>query len=43
LRTDGAGVGERQAYIKAEVRGRVVEREDLQRVVLFGDDNARII
>ena len=40
LRTDGAGVGERQADLKAEARGRVVERKNLQRVVLLGDDDA---
>jgi hypothetical protein len=40
LRTDGAGIGERQADIEAETRGRVVERKNLQRIVLPGDDNA---
>ena len=42
LRTDGAGIGERQAYIKTEPRGRVVERKNLQCVVLLGDDDAGI-
>ena len=43
LRTDGAGIGERQADRKAETRGRVVEGKNLQRVVLPGDDNAGMI
>ena len=40
LRTDGAGIGQRQADLKAETRGQVIQRGNLQRVVLFGDDNA---
>ena len=40
LRTDGAGIGKRQADLKTEARGRVVERKNLQRVVLLGDDDA---
>ena len=40
LRADGAGIGERQADIEAEMRGRVVERKNLQRIVLLGDDDA---
>ena len=43
LRTDGAGIGKRQADLKAEGSGRVVERKNLQRVVLLGDDDAWII
>ena len=43
LRADGAGIGERQADIEAETRGRVVERKNLQRVVLLGDDDAGFI
>ena len=43
LRADGAGIGERQADIKAKTRGRVVECKNLQRVVLLGDDNAGMI
>ena len=43
LRTDGAGIGERQADIEAEPRGRIVERKNLQRVVLLGDDDAGIV
>ena len=39
-RADGAGIGERQADLKAETRGGIVQRENLQRVVLLGDDNA---
>ncbi len=40
LGADGAGTGERQAGIEAETRGRVVERKDLQRVVLLRNDDA---
>jgi hypothetical protein len=40
LRTDGAGIGERQADLKTKTRSRVVERKNLLRVVLLGDDNA---
>jgi hypothetical protein len=42
LRTDGAGIGERQADIKAETRCRIVEGKNLQRVVLLGNDDAWI-
>ena len=42
LGADGAGIGERQADIEAKTRGRVVERKDLQRVVLPGDDDAGV-
>ncbi len=40
VRTDGAGIGERQADLEAEGCGRVVEGGNLQGVVLFGDDDA---
>ncbi len=43
LRTDSAGVGERQAGVKAALCGRLVQRRNLQCVVLFGDDNARMV
>lgn len=43
LRADGAGIGERQADIEAAMRGRIVERVNLQRVVLPGDDDAGLI
>jgi hypothetical protein len=43
LRTDGAGIGERQPYFKTETRGRIVHGKDLQGVVLLGDDDAGII
>ena len=43
LRTDGAGIGERQADVETEPGGRIVERENLQRVVLLGDDDAGIV
>ena len=39
FRTDGAGIGERQADLEAETRRGIIERIDLQRVVLFGDDD----
>ncbi len=42
MRADGAGIGERQADLKTKTRGRVVERKNLQRIVLLGDDNAGI-
>ncbi len=41
MRTDGAGIGERQADGKAVMRGSIVERIDLKRVVLPGNDDAR--
>ena len=37
---DRAGIGERQADREAGAHGQIVERVDLQRVVLFGDDDA---
>ena len=36
---DGAGIGERQADLEAGPRREIVERIDLQRVVLLGDDD----
>jgi hypothetical protein len=42
LRTDGAGIGQRQANIQAEMGCGVIQRGNLQRIVLLGDDNARI-
>jgi hypothetical protein len=42
-RADGAGIGERQAYFKAETGGRVVHGKNLQRVVLPGYDDAGIV
>jgi hypothetical protein len=43
LRADGAGVGERQADLKPEMGCGIIERGNLQRVVLFGDDNTGVI
>ena len=43
LRTDGAGVSERQADVKAMLCGGLVQRRNLQCIVLFGDDNIRMI
>ena len=40
LRTDGAGIGEWQAWLKAEPRGGIIQRGNQQRIVLFGDDDA---
>jgi len=40
LRTDGAGIGERQADLEAVTCGGIVECCNLQRIILFGDDNA---
>jgi hypothetical protein len=40
LRADRAGVGERQADLKPETGRGLIERENLQRVVLFGYDDA---
>ena len=42
VRTDGAGIGQRQAYIQAEMGCGVIQRGNLQRIVLLGDDNAGI-
>jgi hypothetical protein len=43
LRTDSAGIGERQTDFKAESGCGFVECKNLQCVVLFDDDNARTI
>ena len=43
VRTDGAGIGERQADLEAEMRGSIVESKNLQRVVLPGDDDAGLV
>ncbi len=43
LRTDGAGIGERQADRKTQMRGGVIECENLQRVVLLRDDDAGLV
>jgi len=39
VRADRAGIGQRQADFKAETGCGIVQRGNLQRVVLFGDDN----
>jgi hypothetical protein len=41
IRTDGAGIGQWQADVEAETGGRIIERGNLQRVVLLGNDDAR--
>jgi hypothetical protein len=43
VRTDGAGIGERQADLKAEMGCGIIQRGNLQRVILFGNDDARKI
>src|SRR6266851_4818190 len=43
IRTDGAGIGQGQADLKAEMGGCIIQRKNLQRVVLLGDDDAGII
>jgi hypothetical protein len=40
MRADGAGIGERQADLKTEMGRGIIERGNLQRVVLFGNDDA---
>ena len=40
MRADGAGICQRHADVEAITRRRVVERVKLQRVMLFGDDDA---
>jgi hypothetical protein len=40
LRTDRAGIRQWQPDLKAEMRGRVIQRGNLQGIVLFGDDDA---
>ena len=41
VRTDRAGIGQRQADIEAEMGCGIIQRGNLQRVVLLGDDDAR--
>jgi hypothetical protein len=43
MRTDRARVGQGQPDLKAEPRGGGIQRINLQRVVLLGDDDAGII
>ena len=40
LRTDRAGIGERQADRKTKMGGGIIQRGNLQRIVLPGDDDA---
>ena len=42
VRTDRAGIGQRQADLKAETGRGIIQRVNLQRVVLFRDDDARL-
>jgi hypothetical protein len=41
IRTDGAGIGQWQADLETEMGCGIIQRGNLQRVVLFGDDDAR--
>jgi len=43
MRTDGAGIGERQADLQTEIGCGIIQRGNLQRVVLLGDDDAGMI
>jgi len=43
VRADRAGIGQRQADFKAETRCGVIQRINLQRVVLLCDDDAWLI
>src|SRR3954453_8492851 len=43
LRTNGAGIGERQADLETEPRSCLIERNDLQGVVFFGGDGASAV
>ena len=43
MRTDGAGIGQGQADLKAEIGGGIIQRKNLQRVVLLDDDDAGFI
>ena len=43
MRTDGAGIGQRQADLQTEIGCGVIQRGNLQRVILPGDDDAGII
>ena len=42
LRADRPRIGKRQADLKTETRGGLVQRKNLQRIVLLGDDNTEI-
>lgn len=39
MRADRAGIGERQAGLEAETGRDIIQRADLQRVALLGDDD----
>src|ERR1700744_2716986 len=39
LRTDRASIGKRQADLEAETGRGIIQRGDLQRIALFGDDD----
>jgi hypothetical protein len=41
--TYGPRIGQRQADLEAEIGGGIIQRIDLQRVVLLGDDDARVV
>src|SRR5579859_6728711 len=41
MRTDGAGIGERQPDREAVTRRRVIQRIDYKRIVLLDDNDAR--
>jgi hypothetical protein len=43
VRADRAGIGQRQAGLKAETGGGIIQRGNLQRVVLLCDDDARSV
>ncbi len=43
MRTDRPRIGQRQADLKPETRGGIVQRVNLQRVVLLGDDDGGIV
>ena len=43
VRADRAGIGQRQAHFKPETGRGIVECGNLQRVVLFGDDDAGLV
>jgi hypothetical protein len=43
VRTDGAGIGERQADVKPKTRGGIIQRGNLQRIVLPGDNDTWIV
>ena len=43
MRTDGAGIGQRQADLQTEIGRGIIQRGNLQRIVLPGDDDAGMI